>query len=217
MRSRENPFEALFAEQAGSIPVGFLTALALHESGFDPNAVNPKSKATGLFQITQVALDAYNGRHKTTHALDELKDPALSTKVAVDHIGRILLAYARHPALQIDWQSRRFLELLVYGWNAGHNGVAGLVGKLEAGGLPAERITVETVRQLAAKTSRSPYLASPSRAAWARAVATSYLGESGEPSSPAVASVASMASAAVFLVGVGAIGLAAWLSEKARR
>jgi hypothetical protein len=217
MSLRQNPFEAVFAEHAGAIPVDFLRALALHESGFDPAVVNPQSKATGLFQITQVALDAYNDRQKTSHALAELTDPALSTRVAVDHIGRIQLAYARHPALQTDWQDRRFVELLVYGWNAGHNGVAGLVGKLEAGGLPVERITADAVRQLAARTSRSPYLASPSRVAWAKAVAASYFADGEGAAGPAVASVASMASAAAFLVGIGAIGLSAWLAEKARR
>src|SRR5258708_31809918 len=94
---RPNPFDGLFAERAGEIPVPFLHALAEHESGFRPDEVNPKG-AFGLFQITQGALDGYNARHGTNHTATDILRPELNTEIAVDHIQRILALYAQHPA-----------------------------------------------------------------------------------------------------------------------
>ena len=212
--SREIPFEALFAERAGSVPVPFLRALALHESGFNPQIVNPKSHATGLFQITATALESYNARNRTAHVLADLTDPTLSTEVAVDHIGRILAVYAEHPSLKTDWTSRRFVELLVFGWNAGHNGVAWLAGKLEARrGISPDRITVDTVRQLAGQISNSPYLSSGSRVVWAKAVTRTYFGDEPLPGGP---SLVSMAATGAFVLGLISLGVGAALADRGR-
>lgn len=169
-----NKLDELFRRHAGSIPVSYLRALAYHESGFNPRIVNPKSNATGLFQITSVALADFNREQGTRHELTELTDPDLVTRVAVRHLGNVIKVYGSVASLKPDWTSRRFIELLTLGWNAGHNAVVRLVKSLEAQGIPQERVTVDTVGQLASKL-RVPYVSEPARLAWAKAVATSAL------------------------------------------
>lgn len=217
MALRQGPFDVLFAEHAGSIPVEYLRALASNESGLDPHSVNPRSNATGLFQITQVALDAYNARHGPQYKLADLVDPTLNTTVAVDHIGRILLLYDEHPALKPDWSSRRFVELLTFGWNAGHNGVAWLVGKLEASGIPPDRITIDTVSQLAGQVTRNPNLTSLARVAWAKLVTRQFFGDQISGGGRGGSALASIAAAGAFVIGMGALAVSMALAEKARR
>jgi hypothetical protein len=207
---RPSPFEALFAEHAGDLPVALLRALAFHESSFNPRDVNPAG-AFGLFQITRPALDGYNVRHGTTHEPADLLDPELNTTIAVDHLQRILATYAPHPALKADWASRRFVELLVFGWNAGHNGVVRIVGRMEATGLPPDRITIDTVSQLAAPGT---HLASPKNVGYAKAVARTYFGETvtGGGGGP----VASGGGVGTFLLGIGILGLTIAVAPRGR-
>jgi len=215
---RSSPFDALFTEHAGAdIPVGLLRALAYHESSFRPEEVNPAG-AFGLFQITRPALDDYNKRHGTSHTTAEILDPALNTTIAADHIRRILALYAQHSALATDWQSRRFVELLVWGWNVGHNGVAHIVGRMEAAGLPADRITVDTASQVAAQVSRNPNLSSAKHLAYAKAVARTFFGDAVSGGPPPVASGggASSGGLGTLLLGAGVLGLAVAVAPRGR-
>jgi hypothetical protein len=204
--------DGLFARHAGPIPVPFLRALAYHESGFNPRNVNAKSNATGLFQITAVALADFNRQNGTKHGLADLVDAELATRVAVRHLGEILKLYATVSSLRPDWTSRRFLELLVFGWNSGHNGVARLAKALEAQGIGADRVTVDTVGQLAT-TTKVPYLSEPARISWAKTVATTALtplpGEAvaASPTSarPGFAAVATPVVLAAAVVGAGVL------------
>jgi hypothetical protein len=217
-RTRSSPFDTLFVEQAGTdIPVGFLRALAYHESSFLPEQVNPAG-AFGLFQITRPALDSYNERNSTSHTTSDLLDPALNTAVAAGHIRRILALYAHHPALQPDWQSRRFVELLVWGWNVGHNGVAHVVGRMESAGLPVDRITVDTAGQVAAQTSHNPNLSSAKHVAYAKAVARTFFGDAVSGGDPGVASGGgtSPGGLATLLLGVGVLGLAVAVAPRGK-
>ncbi|HEY0714893.1 MAG TPA: transglycosylase SLT domain-containing protein [Polyangia bacterium] len=170
--------EQLLARHAGTIPLTYLRALARHESGFNPQNVNPKSNATGLFQITSIALADFNRANGTKHTLADLAEPELATRVAVRHVGAVLQAYAVVPSLRGDWTNRRFLELVTFGWNSGHNAVVRLAKLLEQQGITGERITVDTVHQLAVKL-KVPYLSEPSRLAWAKTVATTALTPAG--------------------------------------
>ena len=216
---RSSPFDAFFAEQAGTdIPIALLRALAYHESSYRADEVNPAG-AFGLFQITRPALDDYNARHGTSHTTTEILDPALNTTIAADHIRRILALYTQHPSLQTDWQSRRFVELLAWGWNVGHNGVAHVVGKMEAAGLPPDRITVDTASEVAAHVSRNPNLSSPKHVAYAKVVARTYFGDSVAGGAPPVASGAggpSFGGLGTFLLGVGILGLAVAVTPRGR-
>jgi soluble lytic murein transglycosylase-like protein len=56
------------------IPGSLLDAVIQVESNWNANAVNPKSGATGLGQITQVALEDFNKFNKTKYTLEEMKD-----------------------------------------------------------------------------------------------------------------------------------------------
>ena len=169
-----NKLDDLFGRNAGSIPVFYLRALAYHESGFNPQNVNPKSNATGLFQITSVALADFNKASGTNHGMAALVDPNLATKVAVRHLSAIINLYATVASLRADWSSRRFIELLTFGWNSGHNAVVRLAKLLEAQGVKGERVTVDTVGQLAGKL-KVPYVSEPARISWAKTVASTAL------------------------------------------
>jgi soluble lytic murein transglycosylase-like protein len=159
---------------ATDVPPAFLASLSLHESGNNPNVVNPTSHATGLFQITSTALTDYNRRHDTQIKLDDMRNPALATSVAADHIKQILALYKKRPSLKPNWRDRRVVELIVLGWNAGHGGVHNLARDLEAQGATPPQVTVNSVSQLAAQRN-IPYISDAGRVGWARQVAATYL------------------------------------------
>lgn len=156
------------------VPSAFLAALSLHESGNNPNTVNPTSHATGLFQITMTALTDYNRRHGTQIKLDDMRNPSLARAVAEDHIKQIVALYKKRPSLKPNWRDRRVVELIVLGWNSGHGGVHNLARDLEAQGATPLQVTVNSVSQLAAQRN-VPYISDPSRVGWARQVVTTYL------------------------------------------
>jgi hypothetical protein len=111
--------------------------------------------------------------------------------VAVHQLGNVVNVYRRYRSLVPDWSSRRWVELLTLGWNAGHNAIATLAAQMEAAGMPPERITVDTVSQLARATGRAQYVADPARVSWAKSVATLFLGGGEVPTtnSPMMASM----------------------------
>lgn len=169
--------ESPFARYAGVVPENFLRILAFKESGFRPEVVHPKSHATGLFQITSTALNTFNQRNQTNVALAQLVDPDLNTRVASQHLAGVINVYKKYRSLQPDWTSRRWLELLTLGWNAGHNAIANIAKRMEAAGLPNERINIDTVRQAAeAVGGSSKYVADPARVSWSKSVASMFLG-----------------------------------------
>lgn len=190
-RTATSPFEPVFARHAGAVPLPYLRALAYKESGFRPDVVHPTSRATGLFQITTPALQSFNVRNGSALSLANLLNPELNTRVAASHLASVMNGYRRLRSLAPDWSNRRWVELLTLGWNAGHNAVIALATKMEASGMPPERITVDTVSELARATGRGKYVADPARVSWAKSVANLFLGGGAVPSSrgPMVASM----------------------------
>jgi hypothetical protein len=180
-RTTESPFEGTFARYAGAIPQAYLRSLAYRESAFRPDVVHPRSKATGLFQITTPALVTFNQRQKSALQLAHLVDPDLNTRVAVHHLGDVINAYRKLRSLQPGWTSRRWIELVTLGWNAGHNAVARIVASMEASNVPPERITADSVSQVARGTGTAKYVADPARVTWARSVADLFLGGGAVP------------------------------------
>jgi hypothetical protein len=180
MAIQQSPFEPMFAKHASTfgIPHAYLRTLAYKESGFRPAVVHPRSRATGLFQITSIALNAFNQRNRSGLQLAHLVDPEINTRVAAEHLARVIDVYRSYRSLQPDWSSQRWVELLTLGWNAGHNAVAQIAGRLEAQRIPPERITVDTVSQVAATLGGSAvYVGDPARVAWAKSVAAMFLGK----------------------------------------
>ncbi len=168
---------SVFARYAGVVPENYLRVLAYKESGFRPDVVHPQSKATGLFQITNTALSSFNQRNATSLQLPQLVDPDINTQVASQHLAGVINVYKKYRALQPDWNNRRWLELLTLGWNAGHNAVAQIVGRMEATGLPVDRINVDTVSQAAAAIGgKAKYVGDSARVAWSKSVAAKFLG-----------------------------------------
>lgn len=175
-------FDALFSTMAGFIPVPFLRALSYHESSLNPNAVTKSSNATGLFQVVATVLKDYNLQHGTSYTLDDTKDPTLNSKIGIGLVTRIVKSYQRnHPkSLGMDWKNPRYVELVVQGFNAGYSesgGVGFVVGQMEKAGIPAERITVDTVAEAAKKLKASRFLSVPERVKYAKAVARTYFEE----------------------------------------
>lgn len=215
-RIAPRPLLALFQRYApDGVPETYLLALASRESSLDPTLVNPKSRATGLFQITDTVLRDYNAKRGTSFKLDDLRTPELATAIATWHIGRIVKLLAKHPATRPDFTSRRFVEILTFGWNAGQNGVAGLVGALEAQGVPNERVTIDALRDAAEAAGRGPYLTDQNRVAWAKSVAALFLGDRQRTLLASAAGVAGSGTPAAIgltaagLVAAGAIAVAA--------
>jgi hypothetical protein len=206
MRREANPFQRILADLAAGIPPGYLAALAQNESSFDPKAVT--GHAVGLFQITPVVLDDYNAHHGTSHARADLFDPVLNTRIAVDHIHRIVEVYSTIPALAPDWASRRWLELLTLGWNAGHSAVAKVVRQMKQAGVAPERTTIDTVLAAAVAMQYRGYLADEKHVHFARRVVAAYLGGGGSAEVRGVASGTSNTGTAVaILAPLGALAL----------
>jgi hypothetical protein len=187
-------FDAVFEKYRGSIPIEYVRTLAYFESGWNPNAVHKpanisdatwgpmppgkkvqvSSGAVGLFQITEVV------RKDAGVSRADLLNPETNTRVALGLLNRIVSSWANVPGLSSrDWRSRRWVELLTFGWNAGYSktaGVAFAAAQLAAEGVKPEGITVTAIHAWANRTGKgSAWLAVGTKADWARKVADTYL------------------------------------------
>lgn len=180
-------YDKVFDEYREEIPLEYIRALSWHESRFNPNSQNKGSKATGLLQVTPVVVSDYNERHKTVYKLDDMKDPEKGVKVGLDTLNRIVDAYRNNhrDTLYPDWKSKRFLELLTLGWNAGYSRVAGVqyvVAEMEKAGLPFGAITVDTVHEQAKRLPKATrHLRNEAKIRYAHAVASTALEEMNLP------------------------------------
>jgi hypothetical protein len=198
-----NPFQKLLIEMAAGVPPRYLAAVAHEESGFDPKVVN--GGATGLFQITPVVLKDYNTHHETNYQQSDLVDPILNTRIAVEHLHRILDLYSTIPALHpADWTDRRWVELLTLGWNAGPNGVARVVQEMSRAGVPPERTTVDTVHTAALAMGNRGHLKDEKHVRFARKIAARFLGD---PEPVPGVSGGGAGAAVAFLAPIGALAL----------
>lgn len=175
-------FDAIFATHGQGLPVAFLRALAWNESRLDPKTRSKKSSATGLLQVIDVVRTDHNRIHGTSYTRDDLVDPVINVTVAAAALRRIVDSYARNhrdcPNLLEDWNNYRFVELAVYGWNAGWSERAG-VGRVARylKQLGTTDITVGLIQQHARAAGGNEYLQSADRLAWAQKVARHYAAE----------------------------------------
>lgn len=75
-----------------------LDAVRMIESSGNPQAYNESSGARGLYQITKICLDDWNGMHpREQYSLDDLWDPKINKRIAVwylfDRIPQLLDHY----------------------------------------------------------------------------------------------------------------------------
>jgi hypothetical protein len=222
MATISKQFDPIFAKAAAgtSIPVAYLRSLAKQESNMDPNAKGPGNER-GLLQVSPVLIKAYNLAKGTSYTLDKMTDPALNAAVAVWNLQRIIESYAKnHPAtLGLDWRSPRWVGLVTQGYNADEGDVSGvgkLVTRMEAQGLPADKITYQTVAQLNVVTKDNKWLSDTKRQAYVGRVVAGYF-DSGEvmPSSPVMSPAGIHGINWKWLAaGGGALGLLYWLTHR---
>lgn len=163
----------LYATHGQGIPVAYLTALGLAESGGD--AHHPR----GVLNLTRVAVDGYNRAHPAAPvALVQLRQPEIAIPVAVWVLRQVIASYHRHhpetPNLQEDWANPEFAALVTAGWNAGYSEAAGVgyVARwLVAHGLP---VTLANVFGYAARAGAAATLRDPNKRRFAERVLKLY-------------------------------------------
>lgn len=168
------PLDRIYAEHGRGIPVPYLRALAIAESGENVNDPH------GVINVVQTALADYNRRHMSAPVSEgDLRQPEVSVKVAADLLRTIIDGYRRfHPVvanLQENWQNPEFVGLLTAGWNAGASEARG-VGRVASyiatlGG----EVTLANVWKLAKDAGASPHLSNPGKLAFATKVRDAYV------------------------------------------
>mgnify|MGYP001256907573 CR=1 FL=1 len=175
-------FDPIFERHRGSIPIEFFRALAMRESGMNPSARG--TAAWGLLQIVEVVRHAFNQAHGTHYARAQLLDPEVNVPIAAWLLRRIVDGYQRHhadvPNLRTDWRNPRFVELVVFGWNAGMSEAAGVGRVVEYLKQRGHRtIDLDLVHEHAQAAGASRHLSNPAKVRWSRSVADLYAQERG--------------------------------------
>jgi hypothetical protein len=175
-------FDPIFERYRGHIPIEYLRALAMQESGMNPRASS--GPAHGLLQITEVVRADFNRAHGTTITRAQLFDPDANVRIATWLVRFIVDSYHRHhadvPNMRPDWSNPRFAELVTFGWGAGPSeagGVGRVVGYLERKG--AREIDLDLVHEHARAAGAHAHLSNPAKARWSRGVVALYQRERG--------------------------------------
>lgn len=173
-------FDQIFATYGQGVPVPYLRALALRESGMNPRSAS--GAAWGLLQVIEVVRDDHNKRTGSRYTRQDLLDPAINVTIAASALATIIRSYAQnHPRirnLHADWNNPRFIELLTFGWNAGwseRGGVGRVSSYLEQRGVLDQ--TIDVVHQASKAAGASPHLADAAKVAWCKSVAAQYMRE----------------------------------------
>ena len=81
--------------------------------------------------------------------------------------------------MQTDWDNPRFVELVVFGWNAGYSeagGVGRVARYLEAQGR-GDEVTIDAVFDAAKAAGASRHLSNDAKRRWSKGVAAAYFRE----------------------------------------
>ncbi len=186
-------FDPVFERYRGALPIEYLRALAMKETGMDPRAKN--AAAWGLFQIIEAVRHDFNKAHRTAITRAQLLEPDVNTRIATWLLRVVVDNFRRHhadvPNLRPDWRNPRFVELLTFAWNGGvseSRGVGRVVRYLKEKG--ARDIDLELVHEHARAAGASAHLSNPAKVRWSRSVAALYQRERGLTSNPTSAPVA---------------------------
>lgn len=177
-------YDGIFRSFCPGIPVEFMRALAKRESNFNPH--DTEGPAWGLMQVVEVVRRDFLKKTGRAAARQDLLDPALNVEIACGVLGRITKNYHRyHPqTLRVNWRDRRWVELVVAGWNAGYSekaGVGYVVGEMEKRGARAADVTIDTMARAASSLPRAAeFLSMPHRLRWWRSVADAYFAQVGQ-------------------------------------
>lgn len=175
-------YDSIIEAKRGTLPLEFVKALIHNESGFDPRAArNPRNTgaARGLMQVVGVVRIDYNLRHHTNYSPDDMFVPAINIEIGCHALQSIIANYSRfHPAsLATDWNNKRWVEIVVFGWNAGYSesrGVGRIVGLIEKNGGPVTIDHICTVAQ--SDPVVSPHVCNWSKVSWSKHVANDFFG-----------------------------------------
>lgn len=175
-------YDALLAYYGGGLPLEFLRALAWNESRMNPQSVS-ETGATGIMQIVQSVRKGFNDANGASFTRADLLRADVNIAMGAWLLNRIVRAWtAKHPSLQPDFASPRYVALLVLGYNAGWSEAAGVgrvVGGLEREGWPSETITVQAIHENAARLGGVAKLSRPDVPRYALAVAADVFGPPG--------------------------------------
>lgn len=182
-RAPSRRYDAIFAEHGHELPVAYLRALAVRESGMQPNRVT--GDARGLLQVIGPVRDFYNRRHETSYRPADLFDPAINVRIASFALATIIEAWAKRysdvPNLRPDWTNPEFVALVTFGWNAGWSdeaGVGRVVRHLTRELNVYDTITVDSVHKIARHVpGATKHLSNPRKVAWVKSVVRLYLAE----------------------------------------
>ena len=172
-------YDVIFGPHKGDIPLAYMRALSWGESRLNPLSVHPRSKATGLLQVTRVVINSYNKRHGTKHKLSDLTNPTLNVKVASGTLNRILKAYTKE-GLTPNWDSRNWVAVFTLGWNAGYSKKKGLLKvarALRKEGSPITLVNIAKKAKALGPKEVVRYLSMPQRLAWSNRVAKKFSAE----------------------------------------
>ena len=76
------------------------------ESSGNPNAYNPHTKATGLYQLTPVVVADYNDHYKTDLKIHQLYDPELNTAIAYWYMNQRIQHFLNHYEIKDTIENR---------------------------------------------------------------------------------------------------------------
>lgn len=183
-------YDLLIHKYRGAIPFDFIKILIKHESGFNPQSdmglkrLKTTGKygpgdAKGLMQVVQSVREDFNEKFMTAYTPQDLFDPEISIKLGCFTLNNIVKGYARnHPnTLAPDWNDARWVELFLFGWNAGYSekgGVGRVVSALEKADIPKDKITIDNVQASAERVGAAKYLYEIDKVKWCKGVARNF-------------------------------------------
>lgn len=113
-----------FSKQAHAEDVD-LRAIAEIESSNNPDAVNPRTDAIGLYQITPVCVRDYNQFHTFQYTIEKMFEPHMAWNVANWYLNQRIPSMLRHYKIPDTLDNR------LWAYNAG-------IGKVVRGVMPKE-------------------------------------------------------------------------------